>query len=416
MDFDFKRLLAEVFWSLFISCIYDIISDILSNKRRAKAAFQQGEQYHRNLTLESIAMENKELDSQREIAETISQLEQENDELTSQIEELRNESDGWDSNSSIRGDSSNGDVCETIEDQLFHELEEYKTKEEQLETAEKEIIEVSDSLASLDVDAELIQQAKDKSLDLKSRIKQLTDENDELKRQIESCNELNLTTVKAKLDPDLVQFMEDHSEELTLSFLQKAYDTLLELRATNPNIDFNQYIRELKEGREKYLKDWKDSLVSKREVEIKLKKAKKRYEEELVSFNETKIEHFLKHSGHKEYLDSLRKKNQKVEEMIGILEKELASKTKEVESWREKYKEAEEQCNRYYKAYEDIQLQKEQLEAQRKALEQEKRMLFKTNQMSSASSLVDGASVPPPPDIDVPSIDEILRSPLMDMQ
>lgn len=367
MDIDIPFKFSHFIVTLIIIYLSEWLKSSFVNEKRLKLALRQREIYHRKLK----TMEDSDLKADMETAETIQQLEEEGEIIEEQLEGFSNDTDG---------------------DVLEQELEELEAKAHEMEALETDVQKV----------AAKIEKSVNKE-DLEDELAKLRLVNQDLKKQIESHS--HMSGLNVKLDPNLISFLDEHSDELTLSFLEKAYETMLELSAANPKMDFNQYICELKESKNKYVSELHDLHVSKREIERKFKLMKERYEEELSSFNELRIEHLFKNAGVKEYLDTLRRKNQIVEETIVNLRKDLEFKREEVDFWRQKYEQAEEERIKYHDAYRDILAKKVQLEAQRKA---EKRM------MSSASSMVD-TTIPPPPPIEIPSVAEILGETMADM-
>lgn len=81
--------------------------------------------------------------------------------------------------------------------------------------------------------------------------------------------------------------------------------------------------------------------TSKKTVEQKLHLLTQQYEEELRTFNQTKIEHILKNSGAKEYLQKLKAGNNYSEQSFKILKEELDFKTKEITKLRNQLRDQE---------------------------------------------------------------------------
>lgn len=140
-----------------------------------------------------------------------------------------------------------------------------------------------------------------------------------------------------------------------------------------------------------------------KEYEIKLKLLTKKYEEELSSCNDIRVKNILKNSGFQEYADRMKQKNKVKKDIIENLKRELERAQNEVSIWKNKFQEAEKQCNVYYQAWKDTQVKKVQLDAELKLMANSHQSI----NLSSRSPFDD--SVPPPPPIDIPSLDEILR-------
>lgn len=418
-----------------------ILDGFLAKGKRERLTSQQKELYYRKLTEESLKMEEKKLNEELILAQEINSLQQESKELKSQLEDaggLDKPSD-WSADDYEDDDNDNGrfsdrestssssrhkptssrdnksfaeddSVDEKVE-QLNQEIAELQEKAKELESVEDDIRRLSKDLGECNVQEAGQQEPIDETTikDLNEKIKQLESENEELKLQLKEHSGFTLSKRETDLEPELLKYLEDHQHDLTLGFLEKVYETLLEIKASEPDKDFDEYIEELKKNRREYVSELAELRVSKKEAEIKLQKMKRRYEEELSSFNEIRVEHIFKNSGAKEYLERLKEKNKIKNDIINTLKAELEAKESEVASWQTKYRDAEKQCNEYWEAWKDTQSRKEKLEAEKKAqFERERRAMNLTMNLSSASSLVDN-QVPPPPPIDVPPVDEILR-------
>lgn len=155
-----------------------------------------------------------------------------------------------------------------------------------------------------------------------------------------------------------------------------------------------------------YLAQIEELRIAKKEMEIKLQLLKKRYEEELSSFEQIRVEHIFKNSGAKEYLERLKDRNKLKDDIIKSLKEELEYKNKEVADLQERCLELERTSIGYQQAWKEAQLKKEQLEAEKANQERERRQYNKN--LSSASSLVDQVGIPPPPPIEIPSIAELM--------
>lgn len=147
-------------------------------------------------------------------------------------------------------------------------------------------------------------------------------------------------------------------------------------------------------------------------LEFKLQLYKKRYEDELNSSSEAKIETIFTNSGAKEYLDKLKARDKINSDMITNLKAELEMSKRELALVRARCQKAEEQ-NEYHKhQWREAQARSWQLEAEKKAYaDRERQFLERSINRSYASSYIDNNQPPPPNLNDVPSIEEILNSP-----
>lgn len=239
--------------------------------------------------------------------------------------------------------------------------------------------------------------------ELKDKIDQLERENDNYRSQIRAREvELNLKKIEPNLDRDLIKFLEQHRQELSLEFMKKAHKMLLEMKALDPEMDFNEYLEEKKVLRNDYMSDISQLLVNRREVEMRSERMKARHEEELSTFAETQLEHLFKIIGAQDKLATMRKKNEITNELIENLRKELVAKRNELEVIREKYLGIEIERTKYFEAWKTMQLKKEQLEEERKSL-------IRATIDSEASSLLINGMPPPPPPVELPSLNELLR-------
>ena len=150
----------------------------------------------------------------------------------------------------------------------------------------------------------------------------------------------------------------------------------------------------------------------KKRAEVKLQVSKRRYEEELAIFNETRVENIFKNSGAREYFEQLKEKAKHKEGIIKGLREELDNKSKELEELKDKCKEVEKQSQEYLKAWKDAQKARERLEMEKRLTQPSREARSITDQVinkSSSSSFVDN-QVPPPPLIEAPSVEEIFRT------
>lgn len=160
------------------------------------------------------------------------------------------------------------------------------------------------------------------------------------------------------------------------------------------------------DGTDKSSRDELESLrAAKRQMEIKLQLLKKRYEEELTTFNEARVENIFKNSGAREYLERLKDQTKIKDGIIKNLKEDLEFRTKEIAELHARCKEAEKQSQEYLKAWREAQMARAEAE---KMTNLRERSQAKSINMSSASSFIEHSSVPPPPPVEAPSIEELL--------
>lgn len=397
--------LIKVVITIIIIYFAQLIEGRFARGKRGHIATQQRDLYYQRLDEEKLKMEQKDLQEELQQAKTLENLQNENDELRSQLED---EFDG-------------SDWSGSIDDKVLEEKEELEQLQEQaqeLKLVEKSICDSIKELKKDDIfDEPIVEQKNTDDIssqhesalkELTNRIKEIEQENEELKEQVKSYSSLALAK-QSKLDPELQKYLEDHNDVLTLSFLEKAHETLLEIKALNPDKNFTDYIDELRCAQSNFDLELEKLRVSKKEAEIKLRHMKEEYEKELTSFNETRIEHLFRNCGAKEYLERLKDKNKLKDELIITLKDELSTLKAALADCEMKYQNAEAEYTKMLQGYQQIKAQKDQIEAERRA--KERRILSQTMNLSSASSLVENSIPPIPPLNHIPSIDEVLRGP-----
>ena len=407
VTFDTNYLLL----TFFVIYIGQIIETILVKSKREKLASSQRDLYYKRLIEESQAMEEERIKEEQELVKQVELLQQENDNIRNQLGDLAdNDDDDWSADSSeVESVNLSSHSNGAKSDRLQREMQDLQSKNNHLQSIESDLENVCQKIGDSHLEEQL--KAKDELLEtLERRIEGLENENKQLKNQIETHNCPLPPPMLTNLDTNLLKYAEQHKEDLTLDFLKKAYDVLLEMKASNPDMDFADYINDLKNGSSNYVGELENLRLAKRQAEIKLQLMKKRYEEELSSFKDVRVEHIFKNSGAKEYLDRLKDITKAKEDIIKNLEEELNFKKKEIEDLQEKYADAEKQRNDYLHAWKDVQFKKEQLENEKRANQQrERRLLTQSMNLSPSSSLVENNQVPPPPPVDVPTVEEILR-------
>lgn len=226
------------------------------------------------------------------------------------------------------------------------------------------------------------------------------------------------------LDTNLVEYLLEHKDDVTLDSIKAMQELLSELKLSQPGKETVEHISELRtkyfaQGDTDYLRKELDEVKkSKRLIEMKLQIAKKVHADELRSMDKTKFDDMLKINGGKEYVQSMKDRAKLKEDSFMTLKNESDHLRKEVECLRERCTRATKLSNHYFQLYKDSEAAKSKLETVPMSRERNinnDRMLLVT---SPANSLDDG-HVPPPPPMDMPTIDEIMRQakspPLMSM-
>lgn len=390
--------LTYIILTLLVICSANYVEDFWSRKKRRIIVQRQRELY-----FDTLKMEEEKIN--QNLSETVEAFQQENRRLESEMEALDNDgSDNWSTNDDYDDEENElpsgnekdsfdkDDIKSNIElDQLKEELKRLHDKANQLKKAEEEICALTEQLGQITTNKEK----------LNEHIHQIEAENEYLKSQLKSSTSLSIE--KNELDP-LLNFLETHSE-LSLEVLEKIYNFLLEQRASNPELDIIAYIEELKRDKSTYFKELNNLSVAQKKAELKYLSIKKKYEEELTSFQEIRIEHILKNSGAAEYIGKVKEKNKINSDIINNLKAEIDNKKNELAKWQKKCHEAERDRDEYKTASRQAQNELVALKAEKKAKQARQAI-----NLSSASSLLNDNLVPPPPPVDVPSVDEMLRA------
>lgn len=370
-----------------IIVIAQVVEKNLSIGERQRIASKQRETYYTKLKEEAAKMDEKASIKEQELSDEIEQLQNEGENLRSQL----NDSDISDA------DEDSDENITTSEASFNDKIDRQKHELSQLQESVKELEIVEESINHLTMDSSEINAKLDDQA-LEYRISQLEAENKQLKFAIEDfkANQMksSLLISNTKLDPDILNYIEAHKEDLTLEFLKTAQETLLELKALHPDMDFNDYIKNLKNSQIDYDSALNELRVKQKEFEIKYQLYKKKYEEELTSFDELRLENLLKNHGAKEHLAALRESNKLKMETFTELKNQLSQKQSEINKWQNKYQEADEQCQVYWKACKETSMKLEQLEIENKASRERDRRLMN---MSSPSSMLNQV-IPPPPE------------------
>lgn len=432
MAIGFASIVLRILVTIISIYVGHLIENIKSNEKRKQRAIEERNQFHEKLLIESLSMEDKKLEEESRAVEEIKELKDAADKTQQRLQELASE-DGdshsdrvsfnvddndWDSQDGD-ANSAEGSVDRVDEEisKMTDEISRLEKKEEELQSLDNQIVEcIREHNTDQDIETDTASLDDKQKLDeamqiLNEKIEALDLENKQLKDQLEKYNRDDEAPIieQTEMDPELIRFLEQHSEVLTLDVLENALETMLEVKASNPDVDFKQYVSDIMKRQDKYASELAEVKIAKKEVEIKLRLMRKRYEESLTSFDQTRVDHIVRASSAKEYLDKLKEKNKINDEIVSSLRTELQAKREELTMLREKLQDAEKQCNAYYNALKEIQAQKDKLEAEQRARQERERNAINYLNLSSASSHIDN-QIPPPPAIDIPSVADLLRN------
>lgn len=297
----------HILLTLVVVFIGQFVDSHLSKGKRQRVVSLQRDAYFKTLLQDSHKMNEIKLKEEQELVNRIENLRKQNNIIKSQIQNTGGNEWNAETCDAKLIELSRGDK-ENEAGQLKQELSNLSSKSNQLEIVEKQINSITKKVGETFGDET---NGQDGSIYiLEERIKQLEAENNKLQLQLETHNCLAPIPRQSELDPKLVKYMEEHDDELTLDFLEKAYETLLELKVSDTQRDFGKYIKELRKNQSNYVAELTQLNITRKEVEKKLEIARSRYEAELSSFNETRVEFIFKNSGAKYYLEGLKERNE----------------------------------------------------------------------------------------------------------
>ncbi|KAM2567862.1 hypothetical protein TB1_010170 [Malus domestica] len=260
---------------------------IQQDERRAKLAIQQREDYFARLTQETN---------------------QTDEETTVSINKLRGEKERLLHNlSELDVDPNYPDDVECDEEEFEKVVTRLKGARDKLDGRIDEISKESGISLAIDLDRS---------------IRQLIEGNRNLYRKLQSRDLPLLSASPAKLDQDLLQYSEEHMDKLHAKSLDDLYEKFLE-------IDLHEL--------DKYLpseSNYETDIVELDRRRVKAGKrletqAKERYQDELNTFNETRLEYLFKSAGTRELLDVLKEKDNILEMINQNLNEDLMLKRAE---------------------------------------------------------------------------------------
>lgn len=268
--------LAVIFVETRIECL-------LARRRRFKLATFQRQNYYHKIAQEKQMEEHQ---SERRIAT-----------LKLEVEEIENKLG--------KDDHVNSPVHYDNKDVIKKSIENLKQKRDQLKIVEELIIEILQRVGLDDSN----------DSDLSRKIRNLEEENKKLKSQVSQHLNPPLPPRQTELDQELLDYMEKN-DEMTIDFLKKAYETLLEMKASYPNRDLSDYASKLNKSPTNYDSELTKLEIIRKKVEKKLEQTKRHYNEEFNTFYEVRIEYMFKNTGAQELLARLKEKNYIVEEIV----------------------------------------------------------------------------------------------------
>lgn len=373
-------------WRLLILTIVIVIglqfiSRYIDRNKRKKTVKEDKKKYHEKLAIETEGMN---LQEELKLVDNVKRIRQECKEL-------------------LGRDKSDNDVDESKIDAEIKKLAtENRKLEDQARELEKLDKEIEDQLVDLaenyGVHVKDPQNIEQSIAELDEGLKKIEFEEHKYSEILKPYSHLTL-----KEDPEVDEYLESHPC-LTLEFLEQAHEKFLELKASNSDRDFHEYLRELLTNQHSLEAELENLRVSKKIVDMKHRVMKEEHEKELSSFEELRVEHLFRITSARDRLEGMRERRIHFETMNEILESESETKRKQLDEAGHKYQEAEAQCSKYMQAYREIKSERERLE-----MERNKKLYFnQAMDLSAASSMIEDSAIPPLNDI--PSIDEILRN------
>lgn len=191
----------------------------------------------------------------------------------------------------------------TSEQELKDAIKTLKGKRDHLESIQKKISGLQDQV-DLDTSSDI---------NLKDEIDNLLNYNDRLKSQLTETPKLP-NTRESDMNKDISNYIDRH-EDYTADFFKNAYDTLLDMRASN---------QELKVDRSRNHETHLTELhVTRKKVDNKFEQVRRQYQDDLDTFRHNRIGFMLKFSGAYKLLEGLRDKNDLVESILNRKQSEL---------------------------------------------------------------------------------------------
>ena len=141
---------------------------------------------------------------------------------------------------------------------------------------------------------------------------------------------------------------------------------------------------------------------AKKRIEYKYQLLKQRYEEELTTFDEAKVENIFKNSGAREHIENLNERIRLKDKEVKGLRKQVDRLENDVDNWTKRFNKSREVYRKSLREYQAKIDRLLQMSNREQSINSE-RML---NDTSSALSF---DSIPDPPPIEMPSINEILN-------
>lgn len=295
--------------TIFVFFVGQTVHSIIANKNRTRLALLQREEY-----FSKLSQDFKKMD--QEVDQKWNKLKDERDKLVAELKQF-----------GISGDIGPDDIQD--EEDLKRTKANLENIHRQLEECDNDIREISGTVGFDD----------DVSLDnLKQRIKQLENENRNLQDQtknLSSATQPPCAIVEHESDPELLEFLEAH--DYTTDTLNKVYEVLLELEAQNRDKDLEDYLSSLEQSRYNYGSELTELDVKRKKMELRLDQTRRVYEEELASFNESRIEYLFRITGARELLAQLKEKNDIAERIVNNRRREFELKKNDPSRSRDEF-------------------------------------------------------------------------------
>lgn len=278
--------------------------------KRAILAIQQRDLYFSKLSTDSMKMID-------EVATRVDKLEQEKNENIAKLREL-------DLNVNLHN------ICDEDE-QNPEELKKTIASLKQKRSQSRKILQsIEDEIAELCQDMGLDQDDDEMLNNLQKSIQNLEVENANLEVHLKSHKQPTLSIREDEMDPELTEYLTYDMNEL-----EDIYKTLIEIRNSDPSNTLDEYRRKLERPRSDYQSKLVNLDSRRNLVEKRLRQTQRLYQEELSSFNESRIEYLFKNTGAQELLKELREKNSIAERIMENRRRETESRKREPGAWIE---------------------------------------------------------------------------------
>lgn len=337
-------------------------------------AEQQKVAYKHKLLAESSRIELERLDDELKIIQKIKVLDNEVASLNEHLDQFRRDNE-----------HDNDHDYEHLKSQLERQRDTLESKCLQNETLKQQIEDLGGNVGT-DISQEQISR-------LTAKCQQFEVQNADLRQQIKAISVDSQT-----IDESLAKQFDIYSRDMDLKKLREVFEFLLERKATEPDIDFDVYMTELRKDQANFSSILTDLNINNKKAEIELKKIKKI---DTSGVHEEWLELAFKVRRMLEVVEEQKARNYTIQSRIDECKSDISERENEINTFREYYEDVKRQCDTYHDASLD--------QSSRLQEEEHRRMISQYLGMSSASSLAGSGRIPSPPPLDL-SMEEILRS------